>query len=308
MEKTGKVLVVGAGDIGSRIIVGLETGRDVVATTSGRSGKARLRRLGTRPVLANLDKPATLRRLPRDCLTLFHCAPPPVSGRRDTRTRNLLRALGLAPGTAPDARPGSLARAIVYLSTTGVYGDRGGELVSEACAPAPSNARALRRVDAERSLARAARRAGMRLVILRVPGIYSESRLPLDRIRAGTPAIVDNEDSYTNHIHAADLATIARAAARRMARRARPLVRIYNACDDSELKMGEWFDQVARAFDLPPPPRLPREAVRERVSPMLYSFMRESRRLSNARMKLELRVRLQFPTVAEGLAAARAAL
>ena len=308
MGKRKKVLLVGAGDIGSRIIAGLGAGSEVVATTSSRSGRARLRRLGARPVLANLDKPGTLRRLPRDCETLFHCAPPPGSGRRDTRTRNLLRNLGLAAGTAPDTRPRSLARSIVYLGTTGVYGDCDGELVSEARAPAPSNARAWRRVDAERSLTRAARRSGVRLTILRVPGIYSESRLPVDRVRAGTPAIVHREDSYTNHIHAADLAAIARAAARRMARRARPLVRVYNACDNSELKMGEWFDMVARAFALPPPPRLPREAVRARVSPMLYSFMRESRRLSNARMKRELRVRLQFPTVAEGLEAARAAL
>ena len=152
---------------------------------------------------------------------------------------------------------------------------------------------------------RAARRGAFRLVILRVPGIYAADRLPLERLKAGTPALLPADDVYTNHIHAADLAAIALAAIRRMRRRVRPLVRIYHASDDSDLMMGDYFDLVADAFGLLRPPRLPRAEVAARVPPMLLSFMSESRRLDNSRMKRELRARLQFATVAAGVAAAK---
>ena len=170
--------------------------------------------------------------------------------------------------------------------------------------PKPHNARARRRVDAERALLRAARQGAFRLIILRVPGIYAPDRLPIARLKAGTPALLPAEDVYTNHIHAADLASIALAAIRRMRRRLRPQVRVYHASDDSALKMGDYFDLVADAFKLPRPPRLPRAQLEAIVSPMLRSFMSESRRLDNTRMKRELRVKLQFATVFEGVAAA----
>ena len=176
----------------------------------------------------------------------------------------------------------------------------------------PRNARAKRRVDAERALTRAAKRGAFRLVILRVPGIYAADRLPLARLKAGTPALLPADDVYTNHIHAADLAAITLAAIRRMRRRVRPQVRIYHASDDSALKMGDYFDLVADAFGLPHPPRLARAQLASAaaaagpspVSPMLLSFMGESRRLDNTRMKRELGVRLQFATPAAGVTAA----
>lgn len=293
------LLIVGAGDVGRRILARLPRRMPVAAATSSRGKRGALRRLGAWPVVADLDRPGTLARLPHEAARLIHCAPPQAAGRRDQRTRRLLRALDA--GT----RGAMVSRSIVYLSTSGVYGDRAGARVSETSAPVPDNARAWRRVDAERTLARHARRGGHRLAILRVPGIYAADRLPVERIRAGTPAIVADEDSYTNHIHAEDLAAIALRALERLERRRRPQVRIYNASDDSELRMGDWFDRVADTFGLPRPPRLSRAEVAARVSPLLMSFMRESRRLDNTRMKRELRVRLHFPTVEDGLAAAR---
>ena len=288
-----KLLVVGAGDIGQRVIAAIAARNPVTALTSTPANTHRLKRLGARVVRADLDKPGTLSRLPRDWELLLHCAPPPPRGSRDTRTRNLLRVLA---SSAPCMRE-SLSRTIVYLSTSGVYGDRKGALVGETATPAPSSARARRRIDAERQLTVAARQHGWRLTVLRVPGIYSESRLPLERLRAGLPAIVATEDSYTNHIHAADLAAIAVKALHRAW--TRPRVRVYTANDDSDILMGDYFDLVARAFALPPPPRVARAQIESVVSPMQYSFMRESRRMDNGRLKRELRVRFQFPTVAD---------
>ena len=287
--------MVGAGDIGRRVLAKLKRRERAVAVTSTAAKRPRLRRLGARAMLANLDKPGTLKRLPRDWDVLVHAAPPQSYLTRDLRTRNLLAAAAHGP---------SNGRCVVYLGTSGVYGDCDGARITETQALKPLNARAHRRADAERALTRAARRGAFRLIILRVPGIYAHDRLPIARLKAGTPALLPAEDVYTNHIHAADLASITLAAIKRLRRRVSPQVRIYHASDDSALKMGEYFDLVADAFSLPRPPRLPRAQLDAAVSPMLRSFMSESRRLDNTRMKRELRVKLQFATVFEGVAAA----
>jgi len=188
------------------------------------------------------------------------------------------------------------ATAWVYLSTTGVYGDCGGARFDETRAVAPRNERALRRVAAEALLRRRAAIGAARVIVLRVPGIYAGDRLPVERLQRGTPALIDADDVYTNHIHADDLARIAFAALWRGRSQ-----RVTHAVDDSDLKMGEYFEAVAQAFGLPSPPRLPRAQLRDAVSPMLLSFMSESRRLDNRRLKRELRVRLRFPQVADFL-------
>jgi nucleoside-diphosphate-sugar epimerase len=154
----------------------------------------------------------------------------------------------------------------------------------------------LRRLDAENRIRHWSGRNGVNANILRAPGIYAENRLPLERLRAGSPAIIAAEDSYTNHIHADDLARIVVAALRH----GKPN-RIYNASDDSDLMMGDYFDAVAAKFLLPRPTRLPRDEVRRAVSPSLWSFMNESRRLSNKRIRHELKVELRYPTVAGAL-------
>jgi len=123
-----------------------------------------------------------------------------------------------------------------------------------------------------------------------VPGIYSETRLPVDRLKHGTPTLQPEDDVYTNHIHGDDLARAAVAAIFH----ARPN-RAYNITDDAEMKMGGWFDAVADAFHLPRAPRVSWEEAEQRIAPLLLSFMSESRRLTNARMKRELRVRLRYP-------------
>jgi nucleoside-diphosphate-sugar epimerase len=177
-----------------------------------------------------------------------------------------------------------------------VYGNCGGERVDESWPIAPQTPRARRRADAERRLALWCSSHAAQLVVLRVPGIYAADRLPLARLRAGTPALRAEDDVYTSHVHADDLAVIAARSLEDDAPEG-----IYNAADDSEIRMGDWLDLVADRHGLARPPRLQRAEVKARVSPELYSFMNESRRLDNARLKRELAIRLRYPTVYEGL-------
>ncbi len=234
----------------------------------------------------DLDRPESLAALePVDAV--LHCAPPPPSGAADTRTANLLMAF--------ESRR-ILPTRFVYISTSGVYGDCGGALVDEMRAVNPQSPRARRRVDAEAQLALWCNLRGVALVILRAPGIYAADRLPLECLRAGTPVLRDADDVYTNHIHADDLAAICVRALEDAAPGG-----IYNASDDSRLKMAAWFDLVADRAGLPRPPRVSRAESAGRMPPELLSFMNESRRLDNTRLKRTLGVSLRYPTVMEGL-------
>jgi nucleoside-diphosphate-sugar epimerase len=255
----------------------------VFAVTSQPERCKELRAAGAVPIVADLDQPHSLIRLGSLARRIVHLVPPRSEGEIDRRTRCLAAIL---PERAD----------LVYVSTTGVYGDCGGERVEETRTVRPANARAKRRADAERALRLWARRSCSRLSILRVPGIYAENRLPIERLKSGTPALSPQEDVYTNHIHADDLARIIVLALFR----GLPC-RVYHAADDTEMKMGEYFDAVADAFQLPRPPRLPRKELEQAVSPMLLSFMSESRRLSNRRIKAELGVRLRYPCVQDAL-------
>lgn len=279
-----RLLIVGCGDVGMRLLPLLSAHFRVFALTSQPERRAALRALGAVPLVGDLDRPATLARLRSLAPRVLHLAPPQQDGERDRRTRHLVAALG------------NVER-LVYVSTSGVYGDCGGALVGEARPVAPRNPRARRRVDAERVLRAWALAGGAALSILRVPGIYADDRLPLRRLEQGTPALRPEDDVYTSHVHADDLARIVLAALWR----GRP-GRVYHAVDGTRMKMGDYFDAVADAFGLPRPPRLARAALREAVSPMLLSFMSESRRLDDTRLRRELRVRLAHPDVATTLA------
>jgi len=309
-----RVLIVGCGDVGQRCLTQLRTRFRVFAVTSREAGRTALREAGAVPILADLDDPASLRRLRGLSARVLHLAPPPAAGLDDPRTAALLHTLGrparppqIARGTKHRILPdrarhtGRLktpfqARAFVYASTSGVYGDAGGAWVDESRPVRPSTARAQRRVAAERRVRRFGAGGGWRTSILRIPGIYADDRLPLARLERGTPALRAEDDVYTNHIHADDLARALIAALFRG--RAQ---RVVHASDASELRMGDYFDAVADAHGLPRPPRIARAEAAQRLEPTLLSFMSESRRLRNARLTRELRVALRYPTVAHFL-------
>ena len=295
-----RLLIVGCGDVGQRVVRQLQAPGAaaprvrVLALTSSPDRVEGLRARGITPLLGNLDNAATLRRLSGVATRVMHLAPPPGEGAgsgswwRDPRTVALARALRLR------SQPASL----VYASTSGVYGDCQGALVPETRALAPATPRAQRRVNAERAV-RHLGRAGVRASILRIPGIYAPDRAggtPEARLRKGTPVLVAEDDVYTNHIHADDLAR----ACLRALWKGRPQ-RIYNVSDESHLKMGDYFDLAADLYGLPRPPRLPRSTAQTELPVVLLSFMSESRRLDNRRMLQELGLRLRYPSVAEGL-------
>lgn len=289
-----RLLIIGCGDVGLRVLRLLGGRFPVFALSSSPARFEALRAAGATPLWGDLDRPETLARLAGLADRVLHLAPPQNQGREDQRTLNLLRAL------ARDRAP----QALVYASTTGVYGDAGGARFDETRPVAPATDRAARRVDAEQRLRWFGANFGCRVSILRVPGIYAGDRAgghPRERLLRGTPVLVAEDDVYTNHVHADDLARACLAALWR----GKPQ-RVSNASDDTELKMGDYFDLAADLYGLPRPPRVARSSAQADLPLMLLSFMSESRRLDNTRLKQELRVTLRYPTVAQGLVAASA--
>jgi nucleoside-diphosphate-sugar epimerase len=266
-----RLLVAGFGDIARRAAP-LLRGNFEIVPVSRRNGR-------------DLDRPESL--VIEGADAVLHLAPPPPEGETDSRTANLLAAL---------EKDRILPVRMVYVSTSGVYGDCGGARVDESRPPSPRTARARRRADAERRLALWCMARAVPLVVLRAPGIYAGERLPLARLQAALPVLRREDDVYTSHVHAEDLA----ASAARALEDDAP-AGVYNCCDESELLMGDWLDLVADHAGLPRPPRLPRGEIVERLSSEAYSFMCESRRLDNTRLKRTLGVSLRYATVHEGL-------
>ena len=292
------LLIVGCGDIGLRVARLLRGRWRLLALTSSPARCAELRAVGVVPLLGNLDLPATLGRLAGLSDAVLHLAPPPAQGTTDVHTANLIAALA--------RRPHKLhTRCLVYASTSGVYGDCDGARFDETRAVNPATDRGRRRVDAETRLRAFGLAFGVRVALLRVPGIYALDRAsgdPRERVARGSPVLADGDDVFTNHIHADDLARACVAALHRSLPQ-----RVVHVCDDTELKMGAYFDVVADRFGLPRPPRLTRKQAVAVLPAMQLSFMGESRRLDNTRLKCELGLRLRYPTIEEGLRVARSA-
>lgn len=284
-----RLLIIGCGDVGLRVAQALHGRVRLLALTSTADRMGELRARGITPLLGNLDRPATLRRLSGLATRVVHLAPPPGEGWGDPRTRALTRAL----------RRRRLPESLVYGSTSGVYGDCQGAVAIETRAAHADTARARRRIDAENEIRFFGRSAGVRSSILRIPGIYAPDRdggTPRPRLLKGTPVLRTEDDVYTNHIHSDDLARACIAALWR----GQPQ-RVYNVNDDTCLKMGDYFDLAADLYGLPRPPRVARDSAKEKLPLMLLSFMSESRRMDNTRLKSELGLKLRYPTVVEGL-------
>ncbi|MGB8337988.1 MAG: SDR family oxidoreductase [Burkholderiales bacterium] len=283
MKSVPRLLFIGCGDVALRAAPILRKQFRLFGLTRSAGNFAELRSHGIQPIVGDLDSPATLRRLGGIAHYVLHAAPPPNQGKLDTRTRHLICALNKGE---------ILPQRIVYISTSGVYGDCGGANIDETQPVNAQTPRAQRRVDAEQRLRGWCAGNSIALSILRVPGIYSAERLPLKRLQKGVPALNQSEDVFTNHVHADDLAkACAIALFRGLPQRA------YNICDGHAKKMGDYFDLVAEALGLEKPPRVSRAEAERVIDEPGLSFMRESRRLQNRRMIDELHVHLKYPSV-----------
>jgi nucleoside-diphosphate-sugar epimerase len=262
----------------------------VLALTSSPDRLTDLRRLGMIPLLGQLDEPRTLDRLAGLASRVLHLAPPAAVGLQDARTLHLTQAL---------AKRGRVTQ-WVYGSTTGVYGDCQGQWVDELRPVHAQTDRAMRRVFAEQTIRAMAKRQSTSARILRIPGIYAANRpggSVKDKLLRGTPVLLAQDDVFTNHIHADDLARACWLALWRGSG-----VRTINVVDDTQMTMGDYYTWAAQHHGLPAPRRVSRQQAKQELSPMALSFMSESRRIDNARLKFELGLVLQYPTVIQGCA------
>ncbi|MGE5152652.1 MAG: SDR family oxidoreductase [Bdellovibrio bacteriovorus] len=280
------MLIVGCGYVGTRLAHQyLGSGAPVEGVVRSEEGLADLTAAGipARRLDLGVDD---LTVLPLAGARIFHLAPPPGRGPLDLHTRRLVEAFATA------GAPGR----VVYVSTTGVYGDCGGAWVDESWPVAPAVDRARRRWDAEQVLGRWSQETGGELVILRVAGIYGPDRLPLERIRQGLPLVRAEESPFSNRIHVDDLVAALQAAMERA-----PSGSVYNVADGHPSTMTDYFIAVADAAGLPRPPLIPLAEASGQLSEGMLSYLAESRRLSNRKLVEELGLRLRYPTLAEGL-------
>lgn len=282
------VLIIGCGDVGRRVAAGERAaGETVTALVRSAHSATRLAAPGLHVARGDLDKPETLTGLPTREARVYYFAPPPSSGTTDPRLRNFLASL------APDALP---AR-IVLISTSGVYGNCHGEWVTEDRPPRPDADRARRRLDAEQQLRAWGEAHATPVVILRVPGIYGPGRLPEKRLRAGEPVLCEAESPWSNRVHIEDLVRACLAAGERD----RPGA-VYNISDGHPTTMTDYFNRVADALELKRPPPITLAQAHATLSEGMQSYLAESKRLDNRRMREELGVVPRYPDLTLGLA------
>ena len=284
-----KVFIVGCGDIGKRVArLAMDKGATVTALVRSEESAAKLHDLGIGTVEGHLDDPESLAGLPTREAVVFYFAPPPGGGIIEPRVRAFCAAVG----------PGDEPAKVVYLSTSGIYGDCGDTVVTEDTPANPQTARARRRYDAESAFRAWGRERGVPIVVLRVTGIYGPGRLPLQQLTSGQPVLLESEASFTNRIHSEDLARVCMAAAERGEDGD-----IFNVSDGNPGTMTEYFNDCADALGFPRPRQVSMEEAKKVMTPLMLSYVTESRRMDNSKMLSRLGVNLQYPTLQEGLKA-----
>lgn len=283
--------IIGCGDIGLRVARKLiARGRTVEATAHFNEGVAVLGSSGIKPIVANFDYQDDIPEIALAGRKLFYFLAPQGGGSSDYRMLNFCRRLSV--DNCPER--------IVYISTSGVYGDCGDQLVTEETPVNPQTTRAKRRVSAEEQLREQSDILGFDLIILRVTGIYGPGRLPLSQLHKGHEVLRTEDSPQTNRIHSLDLVDICLAAMEKGEGGD-----IFNVCDGQKSSMSEYFMEVARMYDLPQPKQLSWGEAEKSMNPLTLSFLKESRRMSNSKMLEKLEIKLNYPTLKKGLIACR---
>lgn len=282
------MFILGCGYIGTRVAQrAQQQGEPVCGVVRSAERAEQVGSLGIPVICCDLDS-GPLPAGSTEGQQVFYFAPPPGEGVEDTRMRGFLDGL---PNSGQPQR-------IVYISTTGVYGDCHGEWVDETRPADPQVDRAYRRWHAEGLLRRWREDSAGELVILRVAGIYGAGKLPLARLRKQVPMVAESDAPWSNRIHADDLVEVCIAAMRRGGDG-----EVYNVSDGNPGNMSDYFNRVADAAGLPRPPSISLQQAPEELSSGLLSYLAESRRLDNAKMLRELGVQLRYPDLATGLSA-----
>lgn len=284
------IYIIGCGDIGLRVApLWQARGASIHALARSPASEAALQARNITVLNGDLDQPEKLPSFPARSVVYFF-APPPAHGVTDPRLRGFLNAI---PNDQLPAR-------VVYISTSGVYGDVRGAWVTEESLVNPTVDRSRRRLDAEQALQACAARTGVPVVILRVPGIYGPGRLPVDVVKSGRPILSEAESMYTNRIHADDLANICVVAGEQHSPPG-----IYNVSDGHPGSMAQYFKAVADLLGVPRPPEVSMEEAKRVLSAEMMSYLTESRRVDNSKMLRDLGVMLKYPTLTEGLRSCR---
>ncbi len=283
-------VIFGCGYLGRRVAHAcLRQGAPVTGVVRTLSSAAALRAAGIPSLVLDLDQPLTSPLMLQD-RELFYFAPPPRQGTEETRVRRLIASF---------AQYG-MPRRLVYLSTTGVYGDCAGAWVDETRTANPQVDRARRRWSGEQQFRAWSRASGGELVILRVAGIYGPGKLPLARLQRGEPTVQESEAPYTNRIHIDDLVQVCLAA---MARGGDG--EVYNVSDGAPGNMTDYFNRVADWAGLPRPPQISLAEAQLQLSAGMLSYLQESRRLDSRKLQRELGVELRYPDLVSGLEGCR---
>ncbi len=283
-----QVTIIGCGDIGEsvvKILLAKKCGVNLLVRSSAR--REYLEKYGVDISQIDLDR-EDMSQLKTAAKRVIWLAPPPQSGCREPRVQRWLQSLN----------HGALPEKIVYISTSGVYGDCGGAWVDESRPVNPQADRSKRRVDAERQIEAWCQQHQVPYVILRVAGIYGEGRWPLARIKRGDPVVAPQEAAFSNRIHQDDLAQACVAALLRDGAQG-----IINVSDGQPSTMSDYFQQIAKAFCLPELQEITLSEALQQLSPAMLSYVTESRRIDNRKMVKLLALKLKYPTLEDALGA-----
>lgn len=284
--KSVSISIIGCGDIGSRVAQLLHSeGHTVIGYSRSQSSLAALSPVGIGTEAFDLD---SLSKNAAPALTCFakqlvyYFAPPSTSAESDSRMLAWLNALDTH----------QLPRRILYISTTGVYGDQKGQRIDETTPTNPQTARAKRRLSAEQSLIHFAQLHSIEYVILRVPGIYGPNRLPRKRLIDQKPILYPSVSPLTNRIHEDDLAQCCVTAGLHS-----DSGEIYNVSDGDTMTMSDYFITVAEHLNLPIPPRISLYEAESILSPEMLSYLNESRVIDNSKLISVLGITLKYPSL-----------
>ena len=289
-----KNVIIGCGDVGRRIALQLiesnEARDSILGLVQTANSLNACGALGIECMLFDLDEVLDGQGDHAQLLNQVRCyylVPPQKIGFEDERSRALLTWF-----TENKIQPSK----VVLVSTTGVYGDCDGEWVSEKTPTNPQTERGKRRLSSERQWTNFSEAESIPITILRVPGIYAHSRIPVKRIEQGIPVVTANECGFTNRIHADDLAAIAIKAMQDNVN-----LGIFNATDGTPGKISEYLQTVAEVLGKPPLPEISMMQAQGQLSSGMLSYLGESRRISNTRILKELKVTLRYPDFRQGL-------